>query len=160
MQRMRWLSPQPHALIAIQFQELSSDTRIRNTANVLEADRGHMYTCVQASLAGLALDLGADRAEDTPTELDMWDPAYTKDTGPLVKGCLCFACLNHTRAYVHHLLGVHEMTAMVLLELHNTHQVLQFMDGVRAAIRESSFEQLRKAFAMRRQRPDSCPLVN
>ena len=28
------------------------------------------------------------------------------DKGPLVKGCKCYACKKHTRAYVHHLLQV------------------------------------------------------
>jgi tRNA-guanine family transglycosylase len=33
----------------------------------------------------------------------------------------CLACKEHTRAYIHHLLKCNEMTAHVLLTIHNLH---------------------------------------
>jgi queuine tRNA-ribosyltransferase subunit QTRTD1 len=51
-----------------------------------------------------------------------------------VEGCTCFACRNHTRAYVHHLLHTHEMLASVLLEIHNTHWWLGFFESMREAV--------------------------
>jgi queuine tRNA-ribosyltransferase subunit QTRTD1 len=60
--------------------------------------------------------------------------ACAEDTRPLLPGCGCYACARHTRAYLHHLLGVHEMLADVLLELHNSYHYGRFA-GVRALSR-------------------------
>lgn len=43
--------------------------------------------------------------------------SYRKDTSRLVDSCNCFTCQNHTRAYLNHLLNVHEMLAQILLEM-------------------------------------------
>jgi queuine tRNA-ribosyltransferase subunit QTRTD1 len=62
------------------------------------------------------------------TKLHLRDARYAHDKGPILRGCTCFTCKNHTRAYLHHLLNVHEMTAPILLDLsvipetaHRTH---------------------------------------
>lgn len=60
---------------------------------------------------------------------------YRTDRSPLLAGCRCFACQNHSRAYIHHLLSVHEMLGAVLLETHNTHHMLQFFAAIRSAIK-------------------------
>lgn len=54
----------------------------------------------------------ADRGEDD-SKINLWALAHRTDARPLLPGCGCFACANHTRAYVHHLLQTHEMTAQV-----------------------------------------------
>ena len=111
---------------------------------------------MQVTAAGCALDFkGASSFSDASRghddlKVNMWDVGFRKDTGPLVPGCSCFACRNHTRAYVHHLLNVHEMTAQILLELHNLHQMLQWFRDIRTAIREDRLDQLRQKFAGRR----------
>jgi queuine tRNA-ribosyltransferase subunit QTRTD1 len=51
------------------------------------------------------------------TKLHLRDARYAHDKGPILRGCTCFTCKNHTRAYLHHLLNVHEMTAQILLDL-------------------------------------------
>jgi len=48
---------------------------------------------------------------------DMFLPENEAVMGPLVEGCECFTCKNHYRAYIHHLLKCHEMTAWVLLQM-------------------------------------------
>ncbi len=73
------------------------------------------------------------------------------DKQPLVKGCSCFTCTNHTRAYVHHLLHTHEMLASVLLELHNTHWWLAFFTAMQQAIQAGGFAKYRQWFQQRRQ---------
>ena len=55
-----------------------------------------------------SVDAGRD-----DTKLNLWALAHRTDTRPLVPGCPCLACARHTRAYVHHLLLTHEMTAQV-----------------------------------------------
>lgn len=43
---------------------------------------------------------------------------FRKDASPLVKSCSCYTCQNHTKAYINHLLNVHEMLAQILLEMY------------------------------------------
>jgi hypothetical protein len=57
-------------------------------------------------------DAAADGGQDC-SKINLWAVAYRTDKRPLLPGCNCFACANHTRAYLHHLLQAHEMTAQV-----------------------------------------------
>ncbi|HEY8467055.1 MAG TPA: tRNA guanosine(34) transglycosylase Tgt [Solirubrobacterales bacterium] len=56
------------------------------------------------------------------------------DEGPLVEGCPCEACRNHTRAYLHYLSRAEELTAVRLLTLHNLTYLERLVAGARAAI--------------------------
>lgn len=96
------------------------------------------------------------------SKISLRDKRFARDTSPLLPGCPCFACANHTRAYVHHLLNTHEvcsfvadqsllapasahsercrilfsfaqMTGDVLLHIHNVHHYLEFFAVRRAA---------------------------
>ncbi|KAM3320457.1 queuine tRNA-ribosyltransferase accessory subunit 2 isoform X1 [Capsicum chacoense] len=71
---------------------------------------------------------------------------YMKDISPIVDDCKCYTCQNHTKAYINHLLNVHEMLAHILLEIHNTHHFLGFFRSIREAIQEGKFEQFRQKF--------------
>ncbi|GJM91669.1 hypothetical protein PR202_ga08068 [Eleusine coracana subsp. coracana] len=51
------------------------------------------------------------------TKINLRATVYRKDTSRLVDSCSCFTCQNHTRAYLNHLLNVHEMLAQILLEM-------------------------------------------
>ncbi|MBI2357137.1 tRNA guanosine(34) transglycosylase Tgt [Candidatus Dojkabacteria bacterium] len=44
---------------------------------------------------------------------------YSKDIKPIDSTCDCEACLNHTRAYIHHMIRVGEATGMILATIHN-----------------------------------------
>ena len=55
--------------------------------------------------------------------LDMSLRAHANDSRPLLPGCQCFCCQNHSRAYIHHLVRTHEMLALVLLHMY----VLQYV---------------------------------
>ena len=76
------------------------------------------------SLLGLALSLHEPA-------LSLHSASLATSALPLAIECRCYTCAHHTRAYVHHLLRVKEMTATVLLDLHNTHTVLELMRIVR-----------------------------
>jgi len=56
------------------------------------------------------------------------------------------------RAYIHHLMLAHEMTAQILLELHNLHQLLRWFACIRACIQGGTLDRFRDAFLLRRQR--------
>ena len=60
---------------------------------------------------------------------------------PIVEGCPCPACTQHTRAYLHYLARSQELTAVRLLTLHNLTFMAELMAGLRAAITEDRFEQ-------------------
>ncbi|KAJ0086047.1 hypothetical protein Patl1_07620 [Pistacia atlantica] len=81
--------------------------------------------------------------------VDLFDSV--KDTTPIVEGCSCYTCKNHTKAYINHLLNVHEMLAQILLEIHNTHHYLGFFHSIREAIKEGKFEQFQKKFVQSRR---------
>uniref|UniRef100_A0A2N9J1G6 Queuine tRNA-ribosyltransferase accessory subunit 2 n=1 Tax=Fagus sylvatica TaxID=28930 RepID=A0A2N9J1G6_FAGSY len=91
-------------------------------------------------------DIGSDQ-----TKISLRATLYRKDTSPIVEGCSCYTCQNHTKAYINHLLNVHEMLAQTLLEIHNTHHYLGFFCAIREAIKAGNFEQFRQQFIERRR---------
>ena len=66
---------------------------------------------------------------------------YEDDFSPLVEGCQCYACQNHTRAYIRHLFKCQEATAATLLSIHNIHYLVNLMQEARKAILEDRFEE-------------------
>ncbi len=44
---------------------------------------------------------------------------YALDERPIDSACDCYTCRNHSRAYVHHLIRVNEITGLVLATIHN-----------------------------------------
>ena len=67
---------------------------------------------------------------------------FEEDFSPLDKNCNCYACQNHTRAYIKHLFRMKEATAATLLSIHNTHYLINLMKEIRKAIMEDRFEKL------------------
>ncbi len=67
---------------------------------------------------------------------------YEEDFTPLVEGCQCYACKNHTKAYIRHLFKVQEATASTLLSIHNIQFLVNLMQEARRAILEDRFEEL------------------
>jgi queuine tRNA-ribosyltransferase len=66
--------------------------------------------------------------------LDLAKTRFAEDFGPIVEGCPCEACSNHSRAYIHHLKRAHELTGGRLLTLHNLTYTEALMRGAREAI--------------------------
>lgn len=85
---------------------------------------------------GLSNSSGTAGARDD-TKLNLWALTYKLDSRPLVSGCPCLTCTAHSRAYVHHLLQTHEMSAQVLLEAHNTAHYLRFFAAIRSFIKQN-----------------------
>ena len=99
-----------------------------------------------ATDAGIALDFKFPAKPDETMQakslgFDMWDTEHATSLTPLVTGCECYACTNHHRAYVQHLLNAKEMLAWILLQIHNHHTLDRFFAGIRQSIRDDSFEQ-------------------
>ena len=68
--------------------------------------------------------------------LNLWDNVHMKILEPILEGCQCHACKNHTKAYIHHLLLANEMLADILIYCHNQHQVVQFFNKMRSLRKE------------------------
>ncbi len=66
---------------------------------------------------------------------------YQKDASPLDEKCDCYACKNHSKAYIRHLFKCGEGTAQALLSIHNITFLVKFSQLVRQAILEDRFEE-------------------
>ena len=64
---------------------------------------------------------------------------YEDDARPLVEGCDCYACKNHSRAYIRHLWRCQEATASTLLSIHNIKFLIDFAKKCRQAILEDRY---------------------
>ncbi|KAF9602493.1 hypothetical protein IFM89_028507 [Coptis chinensis] len=80
------------------------------------------------------------------TKINLRATVYRKDKSPIADNCRCYTCQNHTRAYINHLLNVHEMLAQILLEIHNTHHYLGFFRTIREAIKNGEFDHFCQKF--------------
>ncbi|CUS10592.1 unnamed protein product [Tuber aestivum] len=78
---------------------------------------------------------------------DLWNKEYGASLEPLAVGCKCYSCRKHHRAYVQHLLTAKEMTAWVLLQIHNAKIVSDFFTTIRESIARGTFEEDCKIFA-------------
>lgn len=72
--------------------------------------------------------------------------AFEKDGGPLDKDCNCFACKNHSRAYIRHLYRCGEATAQILLSIHNTQFLLDFVKKIRQSILNDEYDEFVKEY--------------
>jgi queuine tRNA-ribosyltransferase subunit QTRTD1 len=83
-----------------------------------------------------------------PTALasDLSLPIHASSTTPLSRNCTCYACTQHHRAYIQHLLHAKEMLGWVLLNIHNHAVLSRFFQGVRESITNGTFEKNKEAF--------------
>ncbi len=80
---------------------------------------------------------------------DIRHARYQWDQEPLEPGCACPACQQHTRAYLRHLLKGRELTAMLLISLHNTYFYINLMKNIRRALEMNRFGEFRQTFMAR-----------
>lgn len=71
---------------------------------------------------------------------------YKEDFTPIDSTCNCYACVNHTRAYVRHLLASDEMLGVRLATMHNLRFYLNLMEKIRKAIEFEYFDDMVKDF--------------
>ncbi|PNJ63974.1 QTRT2 isoform 2 [Pongo abelii] len=82
--------------------------------------------------------------EITSFEINLKEKKYQEDFNPLVRGCSCYCCKNHTRAYIHHLLVTNELLAGVLLMMHNFEHYFGFFHYIREALKSDKLTQLKE----------------
>lgn len=65
---------------------------------------------------------------------------FAEDLGPLDPSCSCYACSNHSKAYIRHLFRVQEMLAATLLSIHNLSYLIRLTKTIRNEIIQGCFE--------------------
>ena len=65
---------------------------------------------------------------------------------PIEEDCDCYACQNHTRAYIRHLLKAGEITGARLCSIHNLRFLIRMMEEIREAIRNDRLLDYRREF--------------
>jgi queuine tRNA-ribosyltransferase len=71
--------------------------------------------------------------------LDLTKSAHRESREPIDHDCPCPACREHTRAYLHYLTRINELTAKRLLTLHNLTFMERLMSRLRDAIAEGAY---------------------
>lgn len=74
---------------------------------------------------------------------------FREDFAPLMEDCDCELCRNYSRAYLHHLFKVDEITAKVLASIHNEHFVVSAVDKIRESLLNGTFKEYKQEFLRR-----------
>ena len=72
---------------------------------------------------------------------------HHNDLAPLDEKCNCYACQNHSRAYLHHLAKSGEILAAMLLSEHNIFYYQDLMKDIRDAIEQKKFAEFQASFS-------------
>ena len=93
-----------------------------------------MFDCVMPTRAGRTA-----RAFTSIGIFNLRNARFADDGGPLDPACTCPCCVDHSRAYLHHLFKAEEMLGPMLLTWHNVQYYQDLMRGLRQAIRNGRF---------------------
>ena len=74
---------------------------------------------------------------------------FEHDFTPVDDDCDCKCCKNYTRAYLHHLFKVDEITGKVLASIHNEHFVVSVVNKIRNSLLDGTFQDYKKEFLAR-----------
>lgn len=71
---------------------------------------------------------------------------YRDDMRPIDPQCACYACRTVSRAYLRHLFLANEISALVLMTIHNLHYYLELCRCMRTAIMDGRFREFQDSF--------------
>jgi queuine tRNA-ribosyltransferase len=94
-----------------------------------------MFDCVMPTRAGRTA-----RAFTSTGIFNLRNARFADDGGPLDPACTCPCCIDHSRAYLHHLFKAEEILGPMLLTWHNVQYYQDLMHGLRRAIRDGRFD--------------------
>lgn len=80
---------------------------------------------------------------------------HREDEKPLDEKCGCYACKNHSRAYLSHLVKSNEMLGAMLLSEHNIFYYQDLMKEIRARIEDKTFSDFAREFLQKNTGLDS-----
>ncbi len=84
-------------------------------------------------------------------KINICNSRFKNDTDPVEAGCLCYTCLNYSRAYLRHLYMARELLAYRLHSIHNIYFYTDFIKQMREAIIRDAFEDFKKEFYRARE---------
>jgi queuine tRNA-ribosyltransferase len=71
---------------------------------------------------------------------------HKDDLTPIDPLCQCYTCKHFSRAYIRHLFLAKEITATILMTIHNIHYYLRLCQDIREAIQQDKFQQFYENF--------------
>ena len=71
---------------------------------------------------------------------------FRNDHTPIEEDCKCYACENHTRAYIAHLFHGKEMLAGTLASIHNLYFIVNLVHQIRQSIIDDKFYDFKEEF--------------
>jgi queuine tRNA-ribosyltransferase len=80
---------------------------------------------------------------------------WKKSTQPLDPQCKCYTCRHHSRSYLRHLFRLQDLSASVLLSIHNCHFYQDLMKNIRQEIENSNFAEFQEDLLKRWRANDS-----
>ncbi len=83
-----------------------------------------------------------DEGKEGYETMDVRLEKYKEDFTPVDTSCNCYLCLNHTRAYLRHLLASGEILGTRLATMHNLRFYLNLMEKIRTAIQYDYFDEI------------------
>lgn len=89
--------------------------------------------------------------------VNLLNARHADDPRPLEDSCDCPGCVNHTRAYLHHLFKANEVLGLMLLTYHNVRYYQRLMAEIRTSIDQGTFDAFRQAFHAEYTRGDIAP---
>lgn len=108
-------------------------------ADILRAVRAgvDMFDCVLPTRNGRM-----GHAFTRQGEIAIRNSRYSEDFSPLDGACACPVCRRHTRAFLRHLFLLKDITAPLLLSVHNVYFYLDWMKTIRTALEEGTLPSL------------------
>ena len=111
-----------------------------------------MFDCVIPTRSGRTAQAFTDPSVEGGS-INIRNAKYKNDERPLEEGCQCYACQNHSRAYIHHLTKSNEILGAMLLTEHNIYYYQRLMREIRQVIKDGNLEEYSKKFFS--DKPDS-----
>ncbi len=100
-----------------------------------------MFDCVLPSRSGRT-----GQALTRRGAINLRNARHADDPRPLDEACLCPACRNYSRAYLHHVVRSREIISSMLLTWHNLHYYQDLMRQIRGAISSNGLAAFAKQF--------------
>ena len=72
--------------------------------------------------------------------MNLSNAIYKNDLLPIDNTCLCYTCLNFSRAYIRHLINAKEILAATLLSIHNVFTLVELSKRLRQHIIDQDFD--------------------
>ena len=86
--------------------------------------------CADHNIA-LTFSFDEEKLNDEDIGINLNSREFEHDHKPIVEGCNCICCRDHSRSYLHHLVNVHEMLGHVFLVQHNLYHYRRFFEFIR-----------------------------